>query len=340
MLYKTILSIAFLAMAMCIKAQEADTHAATKADSISLTDGESFTPPLNPQVIIDSLMKEYDFAQAALLIKTEINKARTTGDPLSLLQRQLKQAQKGLTMLPATEKVIFIDSIVVSRSEVLNHIALDAGCGHFISQNGVANITGHAQTTAETGFCNDYNDHLLYTIHNGNSAVIATADRFANKWTEGTPLPGLTDDNAVQAFPFITSDGQTLYFAANDKNSLGGYDIYVTRLNKESNTYYKPQNLGMPFSSTANDYLFAYDDFNELGWFVSDRYQPADKVCIYIFIPTHRKEIYENIDEALLRNYASLRSIVATQTGHETQAAQARERLKTARAQKQMHTQP
>lgn len=321
-------------MALCVRAQNTDTHTIAMHDSVMLSTSKSAPAPLSPQDCIDSLMGEYNFAQAVDVIKTEISKARNTGAPLSLLQRLLKQAQRGLAMLPATEKVIFIDSLVVDRDEVLKHIVLDSGCGHFVGSTGVADITKLVNHVRETGFCNDYNDHLLYTMHRGTNTVIATSDRFANQWTEGTPLPGLDDPSAVQAFPFLTSDGQTLYFAANNKNSLGGYDIYVTRLNKETNTYYEPQNLGMPFSSPANDYLFAYDDFNELGWFVSDRYQPVGKVCIYIFIPTHRKEVYENADQASLRSYASLRSITATQEGHDAEVAQARQRLNNARAMK------
>ncbi|MFR3186749.1 MAG: hypothetical protein ACLTOV_01045 [Phocaeicola sp.] len=43
--------------------------------------------------------------------------------------------------------------------------------------------------------------------------------------------------------------------------------------------------MGMPFNSPYNDYMYALDDFNNLGWFATDRFQPEGKVCIYVFAP-------------------------------------------------------
>ena len=40
-----------------------------------------------------------------------------------------------------------------------------------------------------------------------------------------------------------------------------------------------------PKERKASEDMLAIDEFNQLGWFVSDRNQPEDKVCIYIFIP-------------------------------------------------------
>ena len=47
--------------------------------------------------------------------------------------------------------------------------------------------------------------------------------------------------------------------------------------------FYIPDNYGLPYNSTANDYFLAIDERNNLGWLVSDRYQPEDKVCILYF---------------------------------------------------------
>lgn len=46
----------------------------------------------------------------------------------------------------------------------------------------------------------------------------------------------------------------------------------------------------MPFNSPANDYMYAIDEFNNIGWFASDRYQPDNKVCIYVFVPNSSKK--------------------------------------------------
>ena len=110
------------------------------------------------------------------------------------------------------------------------------------------------------------------------------------------------------------ADGVTLYYASDGEGSLGGYDIFVTRYDSESSSYLRPDNIGMPFNSPANDYMYVIDELNNLGWFASDRYQPEDKVCIYVFVPNETKVVYdyENTDPTTLKKAASLRSIRTT----------------------------
>ena len=125
-------------------------------------------------------------------------------------------------------------------------------------------------------------------------------------------------------------DGTTLYFASDGDGTLGGYDIFVTRYDSEDNIYLRPSNIGMPFNSTANDYLYAVDEFNNLGWFVTDRNQPTDTVCVYVFVPNDSKETYnyEATDPQVIMDAATLRSIQTTWTDEE-QVRDARQRLAT-----------
>ena len=48
------------------------------------------------------------------------------------------------------------------------------------------------------------------------------------------------------------ADGVTIYYAS-DGEGLGGYDIFVTRYNTNTDTYLVPENVGMPFNSPYND---------------------------------------------------------------------------------------
>lgn len=45
--------------------------------------------------------------------------------------------------------------------------------------------------------------------------------------------------------------------------------------------------------------MYVIDEFNNLGWFASDRYQPEGKVCVYVFIPASSKQVYnyESMDK-------------------------------------------
>ena len=130
---------------------------------------------------------------------------------------------------------------------------------------------------------------------------------------------------------FYDTDGITIYYASDGPGSMGGYDIFVTRYNTNTDSYLMPENVGMPFNSPYNDYMYVIDEFNDLGWFASDRYQPEGKVCIYVFIPNSSKQVYnyEGMDPDKMISLAQLHSIKDTWT--DTDAVKgARERLRTA----------
>ena len=107
-------------------------------------------------------------------------------------------------------------------------------------------------------------------------------------------LKGINDEGEFQRvnYPFMMGDGQTFYFAAVGDEGLGGYDIYVTRYDADDDQFLRPANIGMPFNSEANDYLYVIDEYTNLGWFATDRNQPVDSVCVYTFIPRQSRQTY------------------------------------------------
>jgi len=109
-------------------------------------------------------------------------------------------------------------------------------------------------------------------------------------------------------YPFLMLDGITLYFASNNENSIGGYDIFITRFNANTNDYLNPDNIGMPFNSIFNDYMYVIDETLGTGWFVTDRYQPVNKVIIYQFINREEKQYVSADDISHLTRVARLKT--------------------------------
>ena len=113
-----------------------------------------------------------------------------------------------------------------------------------------------------------------------------------DEWGDEKQLPMNINSNDDDNYPFVLSDGATIYYSSKGNGSIGGYDLFVTRYNINSDTYLAPEQLGMPFNSPYNDYMYVIDEYNNLGWFASDRFQPEEKVCIYVFIPNSSKQTY------------------------------------------------
>ena len=53
--------------------------------------------------------------------------------------------------------------------------------------------------------------------------------------------------------------------------------------------------------------MMAIDEVNSLGWFATDRYQTADTVIIYIFIPNEIKKIVKSEDANFVAQTAQLK---------------------------------
>lgn len=215
-------------------------------------------------------------------------------------------------MLPNTQKVFIIDSLVVDKQDILSAIPIPRENGAILPYNEFFNTEENADQMV---YVNGFNNKCFYAEPDtmGNLRLL-TRDKVGEKWAKPQELEGISDFSDDMSFPFMMSDGNTLYFAAKGKESLGGYDIFVTRYSAETGRYLKPENIGLPFNSTANDYLYIEDDLDRLAWFVTDRNQPEGKVCIYTFMPSDTRENYDLSDtpEPRMRKLAAISKISDT----------------------------
>lgn len=218
----------------------------------------------------------------------------------------LAQVRNLLRMQEKTEDVQVIDSIALGKNEFLNAYSLSGESGTLLSYHDFFEDT---QSVSSVVYTNQKGDKIYYARPSeGETYSIYSQSKLLDAWgDEKKLLPDHTHDNN---YPFVLSDGVTMYFASKGYESIGGYDIFITRYNTNTNTYLTPEHMGMPFNSPANDYLMVIDETKGLGWFVTDRNQPEDSVCVYLFIPDPlRKRIEDIEDPAERRDRASLTSI-------------------------------
>ena len=55
------------------------------------------------------------------------------------------------------------------------------------------------------------------------------------------------------AFPYLLADGETISFAYSGPESLGGYDLFVSRYDREGGRLLVPQQLSAPYNTMASD---------------------------------------------------------------------------------------
>ncbi len=198
-------------------------------------------------------------------------------------------------MRGSTQKVMFVDSVVVSKSSLLKSLNIPDEAGSVQPYNDFFNATDQPNAVV---YVNQLRNKCVFSKFTDGGWDLYSSELIGGKWSNSLPLKGLeVIGNDVDInWPFLLADGMTLYFAAKGDESIGGYDIFMTRYDESTDSYMKPENIGMPFNSTANDYFFIVDEYDGVGWFATDRNQSEDKVCIYSFVLNAVRENY-NVEE-------------------------------------------
>ena len=224
-------------------------------------------------------------------------------------EKILERVKLAGRMLKGVEQVTIIDSFVVNKDDFLAAYKISPESGEIFTYNDYFKSQGnHPGTVYQT----ELQNKLFYSDRNGEKDLnIYQRNKQLNDWGKANALPDVINTPANENYPYVLSDGITLYYASDGEGSIGGYDIFVTRYNTNNDNYLMPDNVGMPFNSPFNDYMYVIDEYNNLGWFASDRYQPEDKVCIYVFIPNESKQTYnyEGEDKEMIRRAAMIQSI-------------------------------
>ena len=228
-------------------------------------------------------------------------------------------------MREMTQQIVIVDSIVVNKDQFLASIRLSSECGQLMNTG-----TFFRNKQPGTLYINEMGNKVYFSQPDGHQQQLYTADKLGNEWSKPQPLQGLSDGIDEASYPFMLTDGLTFYFAGKGEESIGGYDIFLTRYDSRSGSFLKPENIGMPFNSEANDYMYAIDEANRIGYFASDRRQPEGKVCIYIFVPQETRKTYDNskFTEEQIRNFADIASIADT-WGDGAERKAALDRIKT-----------
>ena len=269
--------------------------------------------------------------------------------PLSMsAQKRKKRVKKPVVEVPQedpritsmremTQQITIIDSIVTDKDQLLSQLLLSDETGRILSSSA---FWGKGDST--TVFVNEMGNKAYFSQPDDSlKQQLCTSDLLGGEWSKPQLLNGISEGISETAYPFMLADGLTFYFAGKGEESIGGYDIFMTRYDAHNNSFLKPENIGMPFNSEANDYLFAIDEYAHIGYFVSDRRQPEGKACLYIFIPQSSRKTYDPIvyTPAEIRGFADISSIADTWgNGEERSAALARYQAISINNMKAMNT--
>jgi len=76
--------------------------------------------------------------------------------------------------------------------------------------------------------------------------------------------------------PFYDEEAASLFYSSNGLVTIGGYDIFEAKGNKSG--WEKPENIGTPLNSSADDFFFVRTPSRQGGFFASNRLFGAEKI--------------------------------------------------------------
>jgi len=95
--------------------------------------------------------------------------------------------------------------------------------------------------------------------------------------------------------PYYDNEQEILYFASTGHPGVGGYDIFKAAGNKSHWT--ETANMGVPYSSSADDFFYVKTPSGKTGYFVSNRLFGSQKITttdedIFSFTASTQKELF------------------------------------------------
>lgn len=228
------------------------------------------------------LRRGYNFEEASKIYKSLLN---DTLEPnfLNKLTIQIARSDNGIGMLEYAAKPVSQGYVDVSKKDFILYIPgkedyfwaklpeiLGVGKKELYPNN-------YIYTTSTSGII-----YFSALTKGGHLDIYKSVKINDTLWHTPEPLGDLINSPGDEILPILSKDGKELYFASNGQYGVGGFDLYVCQLDESSGEWGVPQNLGFPYSSPADDYLFLNDPDNGYSYLVSNRsIVSSDSVRIY-----------------------------------------------------------
>lgn len=103
-------------------------------------------------------------------------------------------------------------------------------------------------------------------------------------WSKAINLGPTINTEYDEDAPFVGIDGKTLFFSSTGHNSVGGFDIFVSRLDLHTRMFQKPENMGFPVNSADNDVFYVSSPDEKRAYISSVRPGGYGEKDIYMLI--------------------------------------------------------
>ena len=251
-------------------------------------------------------MLDYDFQKAQQMFgkyKAQKQKSRKPLD--SEFEYDEADLKEAILQFGRQQDIVVIDAVKVPLKEFYKHLRLPLSAGRVVEPMSLP-IDADDEDLGPSAFITESGDEMMWSAVNDSTGLYRLTE--ATLLMDGTlshprELPDFLGEDGDAINPFLSADGTTLYFASNGSGTMGGYDIFIASRDPLTGEYLQPVNAGIPFNSSADDYVLAIDEENGVGWWATDRhFLPDGMITLYVYeLPETRVNLMADDDEKRLR---------------------------------------
>ncbi len=266
------------------------------------TDAPAQVSPTRLLMKADSSRMAYNFQEAVKYCEAAVDALDSTSSAKA--EEQLLLARNGLNMMGFCSQPVVVAKQTFPLQDFLLFYPLK-DISWRKSPNQLDSLGGDNLSRAV--YVPDGSRDIYYSAKDEEGIRNIYATHLADSlWSVPTLINEQMTSSSDEIYPMLSPDGQSLYFASKGLYGMGGYDLYVSQWNKETGDWDVPVNMGFPYSSPYDDFLFVNTEDGKYSIFASNRECGRDSVTIYVLeydgMPV-RKAVTE-VDE--LRELAAL----------------------------------
>ena len=132
----------------------------------------------------------------------------------------------------------------------------------------------------------------------GGKDILISRINAKGRWSPPANLSKLINTEYDEEGIFITPDGNTLYFASQGHNSMGGFDIFKSEM-QPNGTWSSPVNLGYPINTPDDEVFFVTDKSGQFGYYSAIREGGLGAKDIYkvIYLGAEKELVFRTRDQ-------------------------------------------
>ena len=247
---------------------------------MSLTVGLSAQNVDSLLVAGDSLRMIYRFEESLASYNSALEKAMADSlDSIGLIEEKIRYAENGRNMMAFTDTPVVEAKHKFSIEDFFLYYPLPDKSWRQ-TPNQLDTLGGQL---AKALYFPESADKICYSVTDSSSIrSVYFTEVMDSLWTVPILLDGVLYSSSDEIYPMFSADGKQMYFSSNGLYGVGGYDIYVSKWNETTSSWGAPMNMGFPYSSPADDFLFATSEDGAHTVFASNRGCSADSVWVYV----------------------------------------------------------